>query len=86
MLKPFKNYVLGAGECKPLKKFIYDIIEVTGYNNEVTFGAPIGFSVNPQIYDISTLIDETDFIPKVTFKEGISETYNWIKNGMPQEK
>jgi nucleoside-diphosphate-sugar epimerase len=72
-----KTYVLGGGNVKPLKEYIYDIkdiiIEKFGKSGTLGLGdIPYG---NKQVMylgaDISELKQDTGFEPKVEFEDGI---------------
>ena len=69
-------YVLGSGECQPLKAYVAQIREATACAAEPQFGAR---DFNPhQVHylcaDISALTNDTGFVPQVSFAEGIRRT------------
>jgi nucleoside-diphosphate-sugar epimerase len=72
-----KTYVLGSGNVKPLRDYIYDIndviIEKYGKTGELGLG-DIPYGDRHVMYlgaDISELRQDTGFEPNVKFKEGI---------------
>lgn len=76
-----KIYCIGSGNARPLKEFIEmlrctidDTLEI-GYG-EIPYGEK---QVMHLCADISELAADTGFQPQYTFKEGIQETINWVK-------
>ncbi len=68
-------YNFGSEDTRPLKDFIYEIYNLTNSHSKLNFGSiPYSSSgiinVNPSI---TKLKNETDWIPTITFKEGIEE-------------
>ena len=91
-----KNYVIGSGEAKPLKKFLSVVGEVANRLNGGT-SIPLGFgqitsnvvSLPREVFDMTELAADTGFVPAVPFEEGIERTARWIKmtmNGNGEEK
>lgn len=76
-------YVLGSGVAKPLSEYINAIRNNINPNIEINFG-DIPYSVNQVMYlcgDISDLTKDTEFLPRISFEEGIRKTIDWYKGG-----
>ena len=68
-------YNLGSGDSKPLKEYINQIFLATNSKSKLIFGSlpyPTNGLVNLNP-DISKLIRETGWCPKVSFQEGIEK-------------
>ncbi len=68
-------YNLGSGIAKPLREYIYEMRSLTSSKSDLLFGAipypSTGMvSIEP---DISKIIKETGWYPKVTFETGIKQ-------------
>ena len=75
-------YCVGSGNAAPLKDYIEIMAELTGVK-ETGIGArpyPAGAVMN-LCADISSLKEDTGFVPEYTFREGIRETITWLKTG-----
>lgn len=75
-------YCVGSGKAAPLKDYIEIMAELTGAE-ETGIGArpyPAGTVMN-LCADISSLTEDTGFVPEYTFREGIRETITWLKTG-----
>lgn len=75
-------YCVGSGNAAPLKDYIEIMAELTGAK-ETGIGArpyPAGAVMN-LCADISSLTEDTGFVPEYTFREGIRETITWLKTG-----
>ncbi len=79
------NYVIGSGDAKPLKEFLKVVGQVANRlkgNTEV----PLGFGqitsnvvcLPKKVFDIGKLQNDTGFIPRMPFEEGIQKTAEWI--------
>ena len=69
-------YVLGSGECRPLRDYVSEIRTAAECKAEPQFGAR-EFNPNQVHYlcaDISALTNDTGFVPQVSFAEGIRRT------------
>lgn len=74
-------YCLGSGETKKLKEYIQIMKNAINPNLTVNIG-DIPYSENQIMYlcaDISNLTQDTTFLPKYNFKEGIEKTIKWVK-------
>lgn len=68
-----KTYVLGSGETKKLKEFVYLIKNICNSNSKLLFGAK-PYNDKQVMYlkaDISDLKKDTKWSPKTNFEEGI---------------
>lgn len=74
-------YVIGSGEARPLKEYIYTIAELTNYKKEIGFGK-LDYNDKQVMHlhaDISALT-ELDFKSQVSFEEGILNTIRWKRS------
>lgn len=79
-------YCVGSGKAAPLKDYIEIMAELTGAE-ETGIGVrpyPAGTVMN-LCADISSLTEDTGFVPEYTFREGIRETITWLKTGSTGE-
>lgn len=73
-------YCVGSGQARPLKEYIQIMADLTGAK-ETGIGKrpyPAGAVMN-LCADISSLTEDTGFVPEYTFEKGIGETISWIK-------
>jgi nucleoside-diphosphate-sugar epimerase len=75
-----KIYNLGSGIPRKLKYFIKEIWNQTQTNIPLKFGQ-IPYSLNQVMYLCSNPKEliEIGFYPKISFKDGILRTINWVK-------
>lgn len=79
-------YCVGSGHAAFLKEYIYKMAELTGAG-ETGIGAkpyPKGAVMN-LCADISSLTEDTGFVPEYNFEQGIRETLAWLKTGSTGE-
>ena len=79
---------LGSGLAQPLSVYIQEIKSIVNPNIEIGFGE-IPYADNQVKYlcaDISNLTEDTGFLPKTRFSDGIKETVKWLKEEMNNEK
>ncbi len=78
---PFKEYIIGSGDAKPLKEFLLDLRNAICPGQELVFGDIPYTGVDTPIerFDVSELVNDCGYEPLVSFKEGISKTYEWLK-------
>lgn len=79
------NYVIGSGDAKPLKEFLVVVGQIA---NNLHDGKkiPLGFGkitsnvicLPKETFDVSKLRNDTGFIPKISFEDGIRRTAQWI--------
>ncbi len=81
--KPYGNYYIGNKVQRKLKEFLIELRDVVDKNIDLGLGEiPFnGVSLNYTEFDTKNLYEDTSFECKVSFKEGISKTLNWIKYG-----
>ncbi|ONI44102.1 hypothetical protein AN641_08310 [Candidatus Epulonipiscioides gigas] len=74
--KPFKEYYIGNSTQHPLKEYLLELKEVTGYKKSLNLGKiPFnGASVDYSQINKNSIFEDFNFIPKVSFKEGIKKT------------
>lgn len=71
-----KIYTLGSGCARPLREYVEIMRDLINKNLPLGFGV-IPYSENQVMHleaDISDITNDTGFIPKVSFEEGIAET------------
>lgn len=76
-----KTYCIGSGEGKPLAEYIKQIRDTVSPRDEIGFG-DLPYGDKQVMYlcaDISELTEDTGFVPKVGFEEGIRKTLKWYK-------
>ena len=80
-----KDYIIGSGNAKPLKDFLAkacNIVNETkgGESVQLGFGKHKGkaISLPKEAFDTSSLVEGTGFQPKISFKDGIKRTVEWI--------
>lgn len=74
-------YYLGSNDPRPLKEYIKKIRDAINPNIELHLG-DIPFNGNPlplEAYDGKKLANDTGFVPKVSFEDGIRMTVDWLK-------
>ena len=79
--KDGKGYLIGSGEAKPLRSFIEEMCEVLDYKGNPVFGAvqSNGISLDLSTYSIKDLKEDCHYSAKVSFKEGIIKTKEWLE-------
>lgn len=77
---PFNNYVIGSLKAKPLKEFILEIKSEIAPRDTFNFGnIPYsGTNLLLKDFDASNLLEDTDFRPRISFREGIRKTFEWL--------
>lgn len=74
-----KTYCIGSGQVRPLREYIDEIRKAAAPEAEIGFGE-IPYSEKQVMYlcaDISELTQDTGFVPRYTFPEGIVKTVDW---------
>ena len=76
------SYVIGSGSPKPLKEFINQVLDLTNFKGNYNFGthAYQGVNLDLKQFDVSNLLNHTSYKTAFSFKEGILNTYEWIKS------
>ena len=68
-------YCLGSGQKKPLREYVEEAAQLSGYRLPVGYGE-VPYSENSVMKlcaDISSLTEDTGFVPRISFTEGIRE-------------
>lgn len=75
------NYIIGSGYARPLKEFLSEVGRIANPNVQLGFGKIKASVVNlpHETFNMTNLIEDTGFKPKVSFEEGITRTVEWIK-------
>lgn len=79
--KANKAYTIGSGKAGPLKHFLEELVYTCDKDANPIFGdVPFtGTNLNINTFSIEELVNDCEFEPQVTFKEGVMKTYNWLK-------
>lgn len=83
-----ETYLIASGQSRKLKDFVLEIRDLVSPGVEIEFGA-LPYYPNQAMRleaDISNLVEDTGFVSRYSFKEGISETVNWIVSNNPELK
>lgn len=75
---PFSQYVIGSSNPLPLKKFFLKIKDSVAKDREFIFGDTPGVSLPEEYYRNNSLYIDTGFKAKISFEEGIKETFEWL--------
>jgi nucleoside-diphosphate-sugar epimerase len=75
------TYVIGSGKAQALRSYVESLHKSTGADQTLVFGdIPYrGVNLDLSRFDTNNLYEETGFVPKISFEEGIKRTYAWIK-------
>jgi len=78
--QPFKEYLIGSSNAKPLREFIEEIGQTLAPDQPLLFGdVPFtGINLPLEVFDCSITTRDTGFIPSVTFEDGIRQTMEWL--------
>jgi len=75
-----EGYLIGSGNAKPLKEFIFEIADSLHVSSPLIFGNVPFTGVNLDLDVFSTKkIQKLGFNPKISFAEGVKRTYEWLK-------
>ncbi len=76
-----KTYALGSGKGRPLKDYVLDLKNAIDENLTINFGAKEYYKNQPMylVADRKELFEDTGFVPKTEFIDGIKETIEWVK-------
>lgn len=77
------TYVIGSGVGKPLVEYMYAMRDAIDDDLPLGIGE-VEYSKGQIMHlqaDISALVNDTGFAPKISFEEGIRKTIDWIKAG-----
>lgn len=78
---PFKEYIIGSGNARPLKEFIIEMQQALAPDVEPQFGdVPFtGTNLPLSAFDTSDIEKDCGFKPSVGFAEGTRMTMEWLK-------
>ena len=79
--KPFCEYMIGSGNARPLKEFIFEMVSACNSTNQPIFGdIPFtGTNMPLSVFDIKPIQEDCGFIPRISFAEGTKMTMDWLK-------
>ena len=80
--KDGKTYCIGSGKERPLKDFVCDVRDAIDPSLELKFGVKDYYPYQPMMLcaDIRELTEDTGFVPRYSFKEGIARTIEHFKD------
>lgn len=75
-------YYLGSTKPRKLKEYIYQIRDVINPDLQLEIGALSfnGISLPEEEYSTKKLVEDTEYVPSVSFEEGIRKTVEWLKS------
>lgn len=75
------TYYIGSGQLRVLSDFLREIGEVCGKPELIKIGArpDDGTRYEEKWFDITPLKEDTGYSPKVSFKDGLRQTTEWMK-------
>lgn len=79
---PFKEYYLGSLSPRPLRDFLLELNAVVSDNADLGLGklSFTGISLDySQLFDIEAVKNDTGFLPRYSFAEGIKNTAEWLR-------
>ena len=76
-----KEYIIGSGKAQALRKYVESLHHTVDTKLSLNFGdIPYkGVNLSLDHFDVKPLFEDTGFMPKVSFEEGIRRTFEWIK-------
>ena len=76
-----RTYYIGSQQPRPLRDFLLEMAHQVDPSLEIGLGElPFhGVSLTYREFDIHGVMNDTGFVPKVDFAEGIRRTVEWIK-------
>lgn len=79
--KPFRHYLVGSSNAKPLREFILEMKASIAPEKEFVFGdIPFtGANLPLEDFDCMLLYDDTGFEAEISFAEGVRRTRDWLK-------
>ena len=78
---PFKEYIIGSGNARPLKEFILEMQQALAPDAIPQFGdVPFtGTNLPLSAFDITDIRKDCGFEPKICFADGTRMTMEWLK-------
>lgn len=75
------GYIIGSGEATSLRNFLERLIRICDKDAVVNFGEMpfTGADIPLEVFSIRQIQEDVDFVPQVSFEEGIRRTFEWIK-------
>ncbi|MFT3952088.1 MAG: NAD-dependent epimerase/dehydratase family protein [Oscillospiraceae bacterium] len=85
--KPFCNYLIGSCAARPLKEFIYELVEALDPQAQPVFGdIPFtGTNLPLAAFDATPALDDCGFRAEISFAAGARMTRDWLKNHIATE-
>ena len=82
--KPFNRYYIGSGKPKPLREFLIEMKDVVAPNATLGLGdIPFnGKDISYDQFDLLKVKKDTGYENRISFKEGIQKTKEFIKGEM----
>ena len=79
---PFKEYLIGSGNARPLKEFIIEMQQALAPDNKPLFGdVPFtGTNMPLSAFDTTDIVQDCAFKPEVSFADGTRMTMEWLKS------
>lgn len=79
---PFCEYMIGSGNARPLKEFIYEMVNACAPNMELLFGdiPYTGTNMPINTFAIDSIREDCGFKPNISFAEGTKMTMDWLKS------
>lgn len=77
---PFKEYLIGSGNARPLKEFIIEMQQALAPDNKPLFGdVPFtGTNMPLSAFDTTDIEQDCAFKPEVSFADGTRMTMEWL--------
>lgn len=74
-------YYLGSGQPRILADYLYDIGDIYGKRENIKIGVrpDDGTKYEEEWFDITPLKEETGYLPRVEYQDGILQTIYWMK-------
>lgn len=81
--KDYEDYYIGSNQIKPLRQYVEEIFECLPTEQKPVFGeVPFdGVSLTYNEFDRKTLERDTGFQCRISFQDGILDTYRWLEEG-----
>lgn len=78
---PFCEYMIGSGNARPLKEFIWEMVDSCEADSKPIFGdIPFtGTNLPLSVFSISNIRQDCGFEPEVSFAHGSRMTMDWLK-------
>jgi UDP-glucose 4-epimerase len=80
--KPFCEYMIGSGDAKTLKEFIFEMVGSCGKESKPLFGdiTFTGINMPLSIFSINDIKNDCGFVPEISFAQGAKITMDWLKS------